>query len=100
MAEAIGIRFDDDTLRKIDKVGKDEVLDRSSTIRKLVHLGYQNHLKEKAITQYKQEKITLSEAAKIAEVTLWEMEKLLIDNGYKSDYSIEELRLDVEKVKR
>ena len=47
MAEAIGIRLDKNFLKKIEKLSKEEVLDRSSTIRKLVYLGYQNLIKKK-----------------------------------------------------
>ena len=35
--------------------------------------------------------ITMSKAAKVAGLTLWEMEKCMIEQGYKSDYSIEDL---------
>ena len=33
----------------------------------------------------------MSKAAKVAGLTLWEMEKCMIEQGYKSDYSIEDL---------
>ena len=91
MAEAIGIRLDKEFLKKIEKLGKEEVLDRSSTIRKLVHLGYKNLIKKKAAQDYIQGKITISEAAHKAEITIWEMKQYLVEEGYKSSYSIEDL---------
>jgi len=96
MAEAIGIRLDKDLLKKIEKLSKEEVLDRSSTIRKLVHLGYQDIIKKKAAQNYIQGKLTISEAAHRAEITIWEMEEYLVEQGYKSSYSIEDLEKEME----
>jgi len=95
MAEAIGVRLDKDFLKKIEKLGKEEILDRSSTIRKLVHLGYKNLIKKKAVQGYMQGKITMSEAANRAEITIWEMEQYLVEEGYKSSYSIEDLDKEI-----
>mgnify|MGYP001578829233 CR=1 FL=1 len=91
MTEAIGIRLDKNFLKKIEKLSKEEVLDRSSTIRKLVYLGYQNLIKKKVAQDYMQGKITMSEAAHRAEITAWEMEQYLVEQGYTSSYSIEDL---------
>ena len=99
MGEAIGIRFDDNTLKKIDEISEDDDLDRSSAVRKLVNLGYSKHMKQKAIEQYRQGKITLSKAALIARMTLWEMEKALVEDGYRSEYSVEDLKNEMKSLK-
>ena len=96
MAEAIGIRLDSAILKKIEKLGKEEVLDRSSIIRKLVYLGYQDIMKKKAAEQYVKGRITLSEAAGKAELTIWEMEQYLVESRYKSSYSIEDLNNELK----
>lgn len=98
MAEAIGIRLDKDFLKKIEKLGKEEVLDRSSTIRKLVHLGYQDMIKKNASQDYVQGKITISEDAHRAEMTIWEMEQYLVEQGHKSSYSIEDLDREMKLI--
>lgn len=91
MTQPIGIRLPDDILREIDKVSKKEIQDRSTIIRRLIILGYSLFRKQTASEEYIKGNITLSEAAKQADITLWEMEKFLVDQGYKSDYSIEDL---------
>jgi len=96
MNEAIGIRLDRIILRKIEELSKEEVLDRSTTIRKLVYLGYQNIIKKKAAEEYIKGKITLSEAASKAELTIWEMEQYLVESGYKSSYSIEDFSTEIK----
>ncbi len=52
-------------------------------------------LKKKAIKDYIKGKVTLSEAARKVELTLWEMEKCLVDNGFKSSYSAEDLEREL-----
>ncbi len=96
MAEAIGIRLDSDMLKKIEKLGKEEVLDRSTIIRQLVYLGYKDLIKKKSAEEYVKGEITFSEAARRAEMTIWEMEQYLVENGYKSSYSIEDLGKEIK----
>ena len=48
-------------------------------------------IKKKASQDYIRGKITISEAAHKAEMTIWEMEHYLIEQGYKSSYSLEDL---------
>lgn len=52
-------------------------------------------LAKKAAEDYLKGKVTLSEAARKAELTLWEMEKYLVDNGFKSSYSAEDLEKEL-----
>ena len=99
MAEAIGIRLENEFLKKIEVLSKEEVLDRSATIRKLVYLGYKAMMKKKSAEAYIKGKITLSEAARKAELTMWEMEQYLVENGYRSEYSIEDLDKELKLIK-
>ena len=99
MAEAIGIRLENEFLKKIEVLSKEEVLDRSATIRKLVYLGYNALMKKKSAEAYMKGIITLSEAARKAELTMWEMEQYLVENGYKSQYSIEDLDKELKLMK-
>ncbi len=95
MGEAIGIRLDGNFLKKIEKLSKEEVIDRSSIIRKLILIGYDNLIKKKSAEDYVKGKITISEAAHKAEITVWEMEQYLVEQGYKSNYSIEDLEQEL-----
>lgn len=99
MEQPIGIRLPKDLLKKIEELSKKQMEDRSTIIRRLVIAGHQQLLKEKAAEAYLEGKITLSEAAKEANLTIWEMEKYLIDKGFKSEYSIEDLEKELEFLK-
>ncbi len=100
MSEAIGIRLDKVFLKKIEKLSQEEIMDRSSTIRKLVYIGYNDFIKRKAAEDYMKGKITMSEAANKADITVWEMEKFLVENGYKSDYSVEDLDRELNLIEK
>ena len=89
--DAIGIRLPKEVLSRIEKLGREEHEDRSTIIRKLVMLGYSDLVKEKSAEKYRNGKVTLSEAAHQAGLTLWEMESYLVERGYKSAYSVEDL---------
>ena len=81
MTKAIGIRLDNDFLKKIEVLSKEETLDRSSIIRKLVYLGYKNFVKNKALQKYLQGRITFSEAAYQSGLIVWEMQQYLVEEG-------------------
>ncbi|MEK6952936.1 MAG: UPF0175 family protein [Nanoarchaeota archaeon] len=83
-------------MKNIEKLSKEENEDRSTIIRKLVVIGYFNLAKQKAAEKYLKGKITFSEAAHQAGLTLWEMEQYLVEQGFKSDYSIEDLRKEIK----
>ena len=96
MEQAIGIRLSKEFLEKIERLSKEEVVDRSTIIRKLVIAGYAALSKKKAAEKYIHGEISFSEAAKQAGLTLWEMEKYLVENGFKSDYSAEDLARELK----
>lgn len=59
-------------------------------------IGYRDFIRSKAAERYLKEKITLSEAAHQAELTIWEMEKFLVEQGFKSNYSTEDLEREMK----
>jgi len=93
--DAIGIRLPKDVLSRIEKLSKEEHEDRSTIIRRLVILGYADLVREKAAEKYRAGKVTISEAAHQAGLTLWEMERHLVECGYKSAYSVEDLEREL-----
>ena len=50
----------------------------------------------KIIKKYNKREITFSEAVSRAGMTLFEFEEYLVDNGFKSDYSIEDLEEEMK----
>ncbi len=98
MKTSIGVRLDKEFIEKLEATGEEENLDRSTMIRKFLQKGYQAYMKEKAADKYRSGEVTISKAAEMADITVWEMEKYLMEEGYVSEYSIEDLMTEVEKM--
>ncbi|MEM5802278.1 MAG: UPF0175 family protein [Candidatus Aenigmatarchaeota archaeon] len=96
MKQPIGIRLPKEVLKEIEKLSKEEMEDRSTIIRKLVMIGYKNFMIKRSAEDYIKGKITLSEAAHKAGLTVWEMEKYLVERGFKSSYSLEDLEKEMK----
>jgi metal-responsive CopG/Arc/MetJ family transcriptional regulator len=99
-AQAIGIRVNKELLSQIESLSKEEHIDRSTAMRILLEEGYKNHMKKKAAEEYKEGKITMSKAAQKSNQTIWEMEQYLVCQGYRSQYSVEDLKQEVESITR
>lgn len=99
MEQPIGIRLPKDVLKQIEELGKEEMDDRSTIIRKLVMIGYKDVVRKKAAEKYLEGRITISQAAHLAGMTVWEMEKYLVDCGFKSSYSVEDLQKEMNILK-
>ncbi len=99
MKTSIGVRIDEEFIEKLESIGEEENLDRSTIIRKLLEEGYRAYMKEKAAERYKSGEVTISEAAEQADITIWEMEKYLVEKGYVSEYTIDDLMKEVKKIK-
>lgn len=100
MNDVVAIRMDMNFLKKIDQLGKEEVIDRSTLLRKFIMKGYQEMLKERAAEKYRQGEITFSEAAYRAGLTLWDMEHYLVEKGFKSEYSLEDFDEEIHLLKK
>jgi len=53
---------------------------------------------KKSVQDYMKGKITISEAAHRAEITIFDMGQYLLEQGYKSSYSVENLEKEVKSV--
>ncbi len=100
MSEIVAMRMDEAFLQKIDQLGNEEVADRSTIMRQLILKGYQERLRERAAQSYREGRITFSEAARRAVVTLWEMEQYLVEKGFRSQYSIDDLERELSFLKK
>ena len=91
MPSAIGIRLDNDLLKKVGNIARAEDEDRSTVIRKLLMRGYRDWIKAKAAEAYIHGDTTMSEAAHRAGLSVWDMARYLVERGFKSSYSVEDL---------
>ena len=100
MNEIVAIRMDSAFLGQVEKLGEEEAVDRCTLLRNLIRTGYQEKLKRRAAQLYKEGKITFSESARQAGLTLWEMQHYLIDSGFRSEYSLDDLQEEMKLLKK
>lgn len=96
---AIGVRLKKNFLGRVESLGREERLGRSTIIRILLEEGYEDYIKRKAAREYSEGRISLSKAAEKANTTVWEMEQYLVSKGFKSEYSIEDLKEELALLK-
>ncbi len=91
------MRLDENLLKRIEYLGEEEHLDRSTTtIRLLLEEGYKNFVKKKAAEAYIRGKLTISKAAQKAGLTIFEMQQYLVSRGFKSSYSVQDLEEELK----
>lgn len=96
---SVGVRLPEDLLEKLDRLSEEENVDRSTVIRRLLERGYADHRREEAAKEYREGTISISEAATRAGLTIWEMERYLVHEGFTSAYSIRDVDREVEALR-
>ncbi len=76
---AVSTRISRDTKALVEEVMREERIDRSAALRKLLHLGADEYRRRKALDALAAGKVSFGEAAEIAGLTLWEFRDLVKD---------------------
>lgn len=90
------IRLPKEIEKAIEERTIEEKTDKSTAMKQFLIAGIREYKKQKAVELYRDGKISLSEATKIAETNIYEMIDLLIKAGIKSDYSLEDMKKERE----
>ncbi len=100
MPKTLTTRAPDSLAKEIEILAKEEHLDRSSLIRRLLAEAVEEKRKRKALRLYAEGKVSMGKAASIAKISIWEMMDLIRDKGLHIDYGSEELLEDLEPLRR
>ena len=65
----------------LDKISKEEQIDRSAALRKILDIGLQEYMKRKAVENYRRGKISIGKASEEAGLSIAEFYKILSDEG-------------------
>ena len=98
--EAVTARLPRDMLREVERLAKKMKVDRSELIRRLLDFALQQKRIEEAVRAYQEGKVTLWKAAEIAGLSLREMMELARARKIVVSYTIDDLRRDIEYVRR
>src|SRR3970040_2163572 len=89
-------RIEEDLARVIDEVSKEEGMDRSTVIRRFLMKAVKEWLIEKNLDDYEQRKVTLGQAAKTCNISLWEMTLETQKRETHVPYTLKEFKEDLK----
>jgi predicted HTH domain antitoxin len=89
-------RIEEELAEVIDEVSKEEGLDRSTVIRRFLMKAAKEWLIEKNLRDYEDGKITLWQAAKKCNLSLWEMIEEVKKKDIHVPYTLDELKEDLK----
>lgn len=94
----ITTRLASKAVREIDEIAQKEEVDRSTIVRKFVMKSIKDWMIEKSLEDYQAGKITLWQAAKKSDITLWEMIDEVRKRSVHVPYTIEDLKDDLKVI--
>ena len=100
MTKILTTRAPDSLVKDIENLAKEEQLDKSSLIRRLLAEAVEEKRKRKALELYREGKVSMGKAASIAKLSIWEMLDKIKEKGLHIDYGNEELLEDLKPLRR
>lgn len=94
--QVIAARFPKSSARELEKIAEEEQVDKSTVIARALHRYIKEWKLEKALTLYQMGKVTLWKAARMADVSLWEIMDIVRQRKIHAHYTFEDFREDFE----
>ena len=98
--EAVTTRLPREMLKEVERLAQREKVDRSELIRRLLDFALRQKRVEEALEAYRDGAVTLWKAAEMADTSLREMMDLARVKRIPVPYTLDDLRRDVEYVRR
>mgnify|MGYP001055601404 CR=1 FL=1 len=95
MPVTITTRVKEELAKLIDQIAKKEGMDRSTVLRRFLLKATKEWLIEESLKDYEDSKITLWQAAKRCNLSLWEMIEEVKERSIHIPYTIEDLKKDI-----
>jgi len=96
MPVTVTTRVEDELVKLIDEVAKQEGMDRSTVIRRFLLKASKDWLIEKSLQDYEQGKLTLWQAATRCGLSLWEIINEAKKREIHVPYTLEDLKEDLK----
>lgn len=92
----ISMRVPKEEVARLERLARQVGLDRSALMKQALRRGCAAVLFELACAAYRRREVTLSRAAEMADISLREMMLRLPEAGLELDYTVADLRQDLE----
>ncbi|MFP3951676.1 MAG: UPF0175 family protein [Candidatus Bathyarchaeia archaeon] len=100
MCKTVTVELPLSMLRGVERLAKEDGVAPSELIRRLLDSALREKWKEEALEAYRRGTVTLWRAAEMADISLREMMDLAGDAKIPIPYTLENLRHDIESVKK
>ncbi|MCW4007363.1 MAG: UPF0175 family protein [Candidatus Bathyarchaeota archaeon] len=100
MTEVVSARLPKEKARLVEEIAKEEKVDKSTILEKAVEHYAREWKLKKALEMYRDGQITLSRAAEIAEISIWEIIDLLAQKKVNLQYSADDLEEDLKALEQ
>lgn len=95
-SEVISARLSKERVRLVEEIAKEERVDKSTVLDRALDRYAKEWRLEKAIESYRAGAVTLSRAAEVAGVSIWEMIDILGRRRVPAQYDIEDFEEDLK----
>jgi len=95
MPVTITTRVDDKLAKLIDEIAEKEGMDRSTILRRFLIKSANKWLIKKSLKDYEEGRITLRQAAKVCNLSLWEIIDEVKEGNIHVPYTLENLQEDL-----
>ena len=94
--QVIAARFPKSSVEKLEEIAKEEHVDKSTVVARALQRYIRDWRLERALSLYREGKVTLWKAARVAEVSLWEMIDIVKQRKIPMQYTFEDFKEDFE----
>jgi predicted HTH domain antitoxin len=91
----LSLRLDSEEVKMLDEAANRDGLDRSSLLKRLMRRGYADYRLEAACAAYRHGDVTLSRAAEMAGISLYDLLSRLPGAGLQMNLSADDLRREL-----
>ena len=99
MGKTITTRLSNEFIFNLGNIAKIENVDTSTIMRKLLANAMKEWKKNYAVEQYKKGEFSFGQAARFAEVSVWEFPNLLKERKVSINYDKEEFEFDLKTIR-
>lgn len=93
------IRLSIELDKELERLARLKDTDKSKLIRDLIILGIKEKKIQEALYMYSKGKISMAKAARLADLSLWEMMEIIAERKISMPYGIRELEEDLKGLK-
>jgi len=100
LSGVVSARLPREMVKLIEEIAREEKIDKSTVVERALEHYIREWRLNKAVESYRDGLITLSRAAEIAGVSIWEMIDVLVQKKVTLQYSVEDLEEDLRALEQ